>query len=102
MNLNWIVTYTHEILDKLLTKFNLDLIEASNVMTDFSIFTNPIVVSNCISVVKDDPDDDKFIECAMECGAKFIISGDKHLLQLINYEGISIVNVSSFLKSWNK
>jgi putative PIN family toxin of toxin-antitoxin system len=92
----------HEILDKLLTKFNLDPIEASNVMTDFSIFTNPIEVSNCISVVKDDPDDDKFIECAMECGAKFIISGDKHLLQLINYEGISIVNVSSFLKSWNK
>jgi len=27
--------------------------------------------SRRIHVVKDDPDDDKFIECAVECGAEF-------------------------------
>ena len=89
-----------EILDKLTTKFGLDSTDAGNVMTDFSTFTKPIKISNRIHVVKDDPDDDKFIECALECGAKFIISGDKHLLRLKNYEGIDIINVSTFLKSY--
>ncbi len=53
-------------------------------MTDFSTFTKPVRVSNRVFVVKDDPDDDKFIECALECNAEFIISGDKHLLKLKN------------------
>ncbi len=87
-----------EIMDKLTTKFSLDSTDAESVMTDFSTFTNPIKISNRIHVVKDDPDDDKFIECALECKAKFIISGDKHLLRLKNYEGIDIINVATFLK----
>jgi len=91
-----------EILDKLLTKFGLNQNEASSVMTDFSTFTKPIRIRNRINVVKDDPDDDKFIECALECGATFIISGDKHLLKLKNYDAISIVNASSFLESWDQ
>ena len=32
-----------------------------------------------IKVVKDDPDDNKFIECAVELDSKIIISGDRHL-----------------------
>jgi uncharacterized protein len=91
-----------EISDKLITKFGLNPNEASNVMADFSTFTKPVRVNNRIYVVKDDHDDDKFIECALECNAVFIISGDKHLLKLKKYEGICIVNASSFLESWDK
>jgi predicted nucleic acid-binding protein len=47
------------------------------VMADFSTFTKPVRISRQIHVVKDDSDDDKFIECAVECGAKFIISGEE-------------------------
>ena len=89
-----------EILDKLMTKFGMNSDDAGRVMADFSTFTKLIRVSRRIHVVKDDPDDDKFIECAVECNAEFIISGDKHLLNMRKYEGIDIMNVATFLKSW--
>jgi len=89
-----------EILDKLMTKFGLNSEEAGRVMADFSTFTKPIRISSRINVVKDDPDDDKFIECAMECDAEFIISGDMHLLNMKKYEGIDIINGATFLKRW--
>ena len=85
-----------------MTKFGLNSSEAGNVMTDFSTFTKPIKISKRIHAVIDDPDDDKFIECAVECGAGFIISGDKHLLKLKKYKGINIINAAIFLKSWLK
>lgn len=89
-----------EILDKLTTKFGLNSDDAGRVMADFSTFTKPIRVSRRIHVVTDDSDDDKFIECAVECGAEFIISGDKHLLKMKRYKGIDIINAATFLKSW--
>ena len=89
-----------EILDKLMTKFGLNSDDAGRVMADFSTFTKPVRISRRIHVVKDDSDDDKFIECAVECSAGFIISGDKHLLKMKKYKGIAIVNAATFLKSW--
>lgn len=37
-----------------------------------------------------DPDDDKFIECAVDSKALYIVSGDKDLLDISEYEGIQI------------
>ena len=88
-----------EILGKLMSKFGLNSDEAGMVMADFSTFTKHIRGGRRIRVIKDDPDDDKFIECAVECDARFIISGDKHLLGMKKYEGIDIINVAAFLKS---
>jgi predicted nucleic acid-binding protein len=48
--------------------------------------------------VQDDPDDNKFIECALECRADYIVSGDTHLLNLKEYEGIKIINAGEFLE----
>jgi uncharacterized protein len=45
----------------------------------------------------DDPDDDKFIECAIEGEADFIVSKDEHLLKLRDYQGIRIVLPRTFL-----
>ncbi|MEA3359480.1 MAG: putative toxin-antitoxin system toxin component, PIN family [Thermodesulfobacteriota bacterium] len=90
-----------EILNKLITKFGLNSGDADKIMVDFSTFTKPIRVSRRIHVVKDDPDDDKFIECAVECSAEFIVSGDNHLLKKKKYKGIDIVNAATFLKGWH-
>ena len=49
-----------------------------------------------LHVVEDDPDDDKFIECAVALRADFIISGDKALAAIQNYMGIEIVNPANF------
>ncbi len=51
-----------------------------------------------IKIVKNDPDDNKFIECAVAANSKFIISGDNDLLNIKSYFDIQIVNPSAFLK----
>ena len=51
-----------------------------------------------LKVVKDDPDDDKFLETALEGNADYIVSQDKHLLKLKEFRGIKIVNEREFLR----
>lgn len=48
-------------------------------------------------VVKDDPDDDKVLSCALVSGAKYIITGDLHLLNLKKWTDISILTPQQFL-----
>jgi len=50
-----------------------------------------------LNVIEADPSDNKFLECALEGQADFIVSGDHHLLDLESYQGIEIVKVSEFL-----
>ena len=51
-----------------------------------------------LRVVKNDPDDDKFIECAAALKAEFIITGDKELLSVRNYNEICIITPADFLE----
>jgi putative PIN family toxin of toxin-antitoxin system len=54
--------------------------------------TKGISVSVC-----EDPDDNKFIECAIASNSKFIVSGDKHLLNINGYQGISVLKPRDFI-----
>ena len=47
-----------------------------------------------------DPDDDKFIECAIDAKALYIVSGDQDLLEIGTYEGIEIITASEFCKRY--
>lgn len=47
-----------------------------------------------------DPDDDKFLACALDSKTKFIITGDKHLLNVSGYRGIEIVRPRKFLDEY--
>ena len=51
-----------------------------------------------LHVVEDDPDDNKFIECAVVLKADFVIAGDKALRAVKDYMGIKIVTPKEFLK----
>ena len=51
-----------------------------------------------LKVIKEDPDDDKILACAVCAEADYIISGDSHLLDLQSFQNISIVKVRDFLK----
>lgn len=55
-----------------------------------------------VKVIKDDPDDDKFITCALEGKADYIVSGDKHLLDIKEYQGIKIVATRQFIEVLQK
>ena len=44
-----------------------------------------------------DPDDDRFIACALALKAAYIVTGEKALLDVRNYEGIEVVTPRAFL-----
>ena len=44
-----------------------------------------------------DPDDDKFISCAIDGKCLYIVSGDRDLLDIENYGDIEILTVVDFL-----
>ncbi len=52
--------------------------------------------------VCEDPDDDKFLACALASDATFIISGDKHLLDISGYRGVAVIRPRSFVDKYLK
>lgn len=53
---------------------------------------------NTSGAIPDDPDDDKILACAVDGMVDLIVSGDRHLLALGEYEGISIITAREFLE----
>jgi len=50
--------------------------------------------------VCDDPDDDKFLACALASKARLIVSGDKQLLRVSGYRRIVIVSPRRFMDEY--
>ncbi len=55
-----------------------------------------------IDVIQTDPTDNKYLACALEGEADYIVSGDRHLLDLGLYQGSKIIKAKAFLKIWHK
>ncbi len=64
-------------------------------LTGIADSVNP---SKTIDVVLEDPGDNRILECALEAGANYIITGDFHLLKLSRYRNIEVVNAVAFLE----
>lgn len=47
-----------------------------------------------------DPDDDKFLACALAGGCKLIVSGDKHLVRVSGYRGIVVTRPRRFVDEY--
>ena len=73
--------------------------ELRELLNTFSEGRNIIFAASTpsLKIIKQDPDDDMFIECAVALECSHIISGDKHLKSIKNYMGIKIVNPKEFL-----
>ena len=66
----------------------------------FQFFINQMEMAEPVSKVHvcRDPDDDKFISCAVEAGAFYIVSGDKDLLDIGQYEGVEMITAAEFCR----
>jgi hypothetical protein len=49
-------------------------------------------------IVAADPDDDVFVQCAAVSGASYLVSGDRHLLDMGQYQEIAILSPAEFLE----
>jgi putative PIN family toxin of toxin-antitoxin system len=61
-------------------------------------FAQKVTPKTVLSAVKDDPDDNRILECASAAGSEYIVTGDKDLLRLGSYDSIRIVTVAEYLK----
>ncbi len=59
-----------------------------------AVFVEPFYVPN---VIADDPKDDAILACAVTGKARYIVSGDEHLLNLGHYRGIKILTPRDFV-----
>lgn len=50
--------------------------------------------------VCNDPDDDKFLACALAGRCNVIVSGDKRLLKVSGYRGIRVMRPKDFVEEW--
>jgi predicted nucleic acid-binding protein len=57
----------------------------------------PIVLQD---KVRNDPDDEKFIACALGANCKIIVSGDKDLLDVSGFYGLDILKPAAFVKKY--
>ena len=52
-----------------------------------------------LNIIKEDPADNRILECAFFIEADFIVTGDeRHMLKLKEFHGIKIIRPSDFLK----
>ncbi|MDQ5823925.1 MAG: putative toxin-antitoxin system toxin component, PIN family [Chloroflexota bacterium] len=80
-----------------LTRYHLADDEVNDLLSSFAQLATIVQAEETLSVVELDPDDDRVLECAVAGGADYIVSGDKHLLSLGEYQGIRILSPASFL-----
>ncbi|MGB9499594.1 MAG: putative toxin-antitoxin system toxin component, PIN family [Dissulfuribacterales bacterium] len=67
---------------------------------DVLMFAWIVEGDQAVNVISDDPSDNKYLACAYEGEADYIVSGDHHLLDIEAYKGIRILNAKSFLNVW--
>ena len=87
----------HEIKRILSTKFYWADKRIDEAISNLLQFAHLVYPTDQLNDIIEDPDDNRILECAVEAGAVFIVSGDRHLLKLKSYRDIQIVPPAEFI-----
>jgi uncharacterized protein len=79
-------------------KFDWDGYRLNDARQRIGGFTNRVTPTQMLHVIKEDPPDNRILECAVEAGSDFIITWDKDLLRVGEYRGITIMKPGEFLE----
>jgi len=65
-----------------------------------NIVENSIIIKpkHKVDIIKEDIEDNKILECAIQAKANFIVSGDVHLISLKKFKKIKIITPREFLE----
>src|SRR3990170_1345833 len=86
-----------EVLSVLASKFSRDKEELSRVAVVLGEMGQIVEPSRRLSVLRDEPDN-RILECAVEGKAEAIVTGDKAMLAIGEYEEIRLVTLADYLK----
>lgn len=88
-----------EVADKLNKKLHWNEEKVETTLKAISKITEVIEPNIKLKAVKEDSSDNKVLECAVTANANYVVTGDKHLLSLKEFEGTRIVPPSEFLRA---
>ncbi len=88
-----------EVRSKLELKFGYSVSESSEFVEMILKYATLVLPKQKIQNVLSDVDDHKILECALEAKAEIIITADKGLLKLKDYQGIKMAH-PAMLKYW--
>ena len=80
------------------TKFKYSASVAEAVTSEWADLCEQMEPATQLSVVSEDPADNRVLECAVDGKAVSVVTGDRHLLSLGTFRGIPILNPQEFLE----
>ena len=72
----------------------------NDVNNELLLSSNVIKTNNYYkwNLITEDPDDNKFVDCALNSGADYLVTNDKHfnVLKLLDFPPIKVINIETF------
>jgi len=87
---------------KLVKRHGLEKQELKKFVSDLLSILSLVEGKKAIELIAENPADNNYLSCALDAKADFIVSGDIHLLNLREYEGIQIITPAQFLEMLEK
>jgi putative PIN family toxin of toxin-antitoxin system len=87
-----------ELADDLVRKFDWSDADVREARRQFGLFARRVVPTEVLHAVSDDPDDNAILECAVAACSEYVVSGDRHLLQLGTFRSVPVLKVAGFLE----
>lgn len=95
---------THEILteyEEIITRLLSEDV-AQNVLNGLEQLPNVTFLAKyyCWNLIKNDPDDDKFVDCAVAGGADYLVTDDRHfdILKSIPFPAVQVLSADEFME----
>jgi putative PIN family toxin of toxin-antitoxin system len=79
-------------------KFQRDPYTINDIRQKMEKLGNRVTPTQTVNVIKEDPDDDRILECAAAAKSDYIVTEDKDLLRVGQYGGAKIVTIGDFMK----
>ena len=97
-----IINEIKEVMEREKIRSRLTLYNRRFIIDNFEKFSVKIIPKIKNDIIKEDPKDNKFLDCAVSANTGYIISGDEHLLSLKEFKGIKILSPAEFVKLFDK
>ena len=87
-----------EVLRTLRVKFEWSAERLQEAADQMTVIARKVAPSRTVDILKEDPADNRILECAAHAKSDYLVTGDTELLRLGSFEDIPIVKVADFLE----